>query len=222
MGKQTNVQKERLWATNSELSPGRWFGWRRHRAAVRAPFRPGNAGHGDRQDEQRVGRGAGTGRPGFANAQRYAAQGRPRPRVRTSRRTSPRRAGPAVRERRAIQGPGRTLRRGRFPRAGGCGEHRAGVFRKERRGLREKLEAARQRIASQVAKNAEAAHDGKVSERIPVAAEAAQGFADTAKDKADQAAEKIAPDDASASASSIDAPAPCDAPPGQPCHSEAK
>ena len=72
-----------------------------------------------------------------------------------------------------------------------------------------------------MAKNAEAAHD-KVSEKIPVAAEAAQGFADTAKDKADQAAEKIAPDETSANASSIDAPAPCDAPPGQPCHSETK
>ena len=80
--------------------------------------------------------------------------------------------------------------------------------------LRDKIEAARQRIASQVAKNAEAAHD-KVSEKIPVAAEAAQDFADTAKEKADQAAERIASHEA---ASGAEAPEPCEAPAGQPCH----
>ena len=74
--------------------------------------------------------------------------------------------------------------------------------------------AARQRIAAQVAKNAEAAHD-KVSEKIPVAAEAAQDFADTAKEKADQAAERIASHEA---ASGAEAPEPCEAPAGQPCH----
>lgn len=58
--------------------------------------------------------------------------------------------------------------------------------------LREKIEAARQRIASQVAKNAEAARD-KAGEKIPVAAEEVQGFADTAKETPDQVAEKVAP-----------------------------
>ena len=71
--------------------------------------------------------------------------------------------------------------------------------------LRDKIEAARQRIASQVAKNAEQAHDA-VSDTIPVAADTAheavdkaedkaQSAADAVKDKAEDAADKISGDD---------------------------
>ncbi|MFR1640820.1 MAG: YtxH domain-containing protein, partial [Eggerthellaceae bacterium] len=62
--------------------------------------------------------------------------------------------------------------------------------------LRDKIEAARQRIASQVAQNAEAAHDA-VSDTIPVAADAVQHAADAAKDKAEDAADAVAGDDKS-------------------------
>ena len=82
--------------------------------------------------------------------------------------------------------------------------------------------ASRVQEAAENIKPAFSEKNDELREKIPVAAEAAQGFADTAKDKADQAAEKIATDETSANASSIDAPAPCDAPPGQPCHSETK
>ena len=58
------------------------------------------------------------------------------------------------------------------------------------RRLREKIEAARQRIASQVAKNAEAAHDA-VNEKIPVAADAAKNVAEKAHDALDSVAVKI-------------------------------
>ena len=106
----------------------------------------------------------------------------------------------------AAQSKGQELYGAAASRVQEAAENIKPAFSEKNDELREKIEAARQRIASQVAKNAEAA----------------QGFADTAKDKADQAAEKIATDETSANASSIDAPAPCDAPPGQPCHSETK
>lgn len=82
--------------------------------------------------------------------------------------------------------------------------------------LREKIEAARQRIASQVAKNAEAARD-KVGEKIPVAAEAAQGFVGAAKEKADQVVEKIAPRESCSCEQTEEAP---EAEVSQPCACE--
>lgn len=64
--------------------------------------------------------------------------------------------------------------------------------------LREKIDAARERIATQVAKNAEAARDAAV-DKVPVvidaaqgAAQAAQGAAATAKDAAANAASTVA------------------------------
>ncbi len=65
------------------------------------------------------------------------------------------------------------------------------VFAERNDELREKIEAARQRIAAQVAKNAEQAHDA-VTDTIPVAADAAEEVADAAADAASDVAEQIA------------------------------
>ena len=53
--------------------------------------------------------------------------------------------------------------------------------------LREKIEAARQRIAAQVAKNAEVAQDA-ASDEIPVAVEAAEEVTEAVKETAEGAA----------------------------------
>ena len=98
----------------------------------------------------------------------------------------------------------RAVRPGHAARAGSRRQHQAGVLAEERRASL-KIEAARQRIASQVAKNAEQAHDA-VSDTIPVAADTAheavdkaedkaQSAADAVKDKAEDAADKISGDD---------------------------
>ena len=90
------------------------------------------------------------------------------------------------------------LQTGRFPEL-------ALLYHVPNGGSRNKIEAARQRIASQVAKNAEQAHDA-VSDTIPVAADTAheavdkaedkaQSAADAVKDKAEDAADKISGDD---------------------------
>ena len=62
------------------------------------------------------------------------------------------------------------------------------VFSEKNDDLREKIEAARQRIAAQVAKNAEQAHDA-VSDKIPVAADNAHEAVDNVADKAKEAAD---------------------------------
>ena len=56
--------------------------------------------------------------------------------------------------------------------------------------LRQKIDAARERIATQVAKNAEAARDAAV-DKIPVAIDAAQGAAQNAKVAAQGAAQVV-------------------------------
>ncbi len=56
--------------------------------------------------------------------------------------------------------------------------------------LRQKIDAARERIATQVAKNAEAAHDAAV-DKIPVAIDAAQGAAQNAKVAAQNASQVV-------------------------------
>ena len=56
--------------------------------------------------------------------------------------------------------------------------------------LRQKIDAARERIATQVAKNAEAARDAAV-DKIPVAIDAAQGAAQNAKVAAQGAAQAV-------------------------------
>lgn len=56
--------------------------------------------------------------------------------------------------------------------------------------LRQKIDAARERIATQVAKNAEAARDAAV-DKIPVAIDAAQGAAQNAKVAAQSAAQAV-------------------------------
>lgn len=64
------------------------------------------------------------------------------------------------------------------------------VFTEKNDELREKIEAARQRIATQVAKNAEVAHD-VMNEKIPVAADAAVDAVAQVHDAVDAAAQKI-------------------------------
>ena len=56
--------------------------------------------------------------------------------------------------------------------------------------LRQKIDAARERIATQVAKNAEAARDAAV-DKIPVAIDAAQGAAQNAKVAAQNASQVV-------------------------------
>ncbi|MEG0682470.1 MAG: YtxH domain-containing protein [Raoultibacter sp.] len=65
------------------------------------------------------------------------------------------------------------------------------VFAEKNDELREKIEAARQRIATQVAQNAETAH-AVAHEKIPVAAEAAEAAVSRVYDAATAAVEKIA------------------------------
>lgn len=65
------------------------------------------------------------------------------------------------------------------------------VFTEKNDELRDKIEAARQRIATQVAKNAEVAHD-VMNEKIPVAADAAVEAVAQVHDAVDAAAQKIA------------------------------
>lgn len=65
------------------------------------------------------------------------------------------------------------------------------VFTEKNDELREKIEAARQRIASQVAKNAEVAHE-VMNEKIPVAADAAVDAVAQVHDAVDAAAQKLA------------------------------
>ena len=61
------------------------------------------------------------------------------------------------------------------------------TFTEKNDDLREKIEAARQRIAAQVAKNAEVAQDA-ASDEIPVAVEAAEEVTEAVKETADGAA----------------------------------
>lgn len=56
--------------------------------------------------------------------------------------------------------------------------------------LRQKIDAARERIATQVAKNAEAARDAAV-DKIPVVVDAAQGASQTAKTAAQSAGQAV-------------------------------
>lgn len=90
-----------------------------------------------------------------------------------------------------VAAKGQEIYSGASARAQEAAENIKPVFAEKNDELRDKIEAARQRIASQVAQNAEAAH-ATAHEKIPVAAEAAGKAVGKAYDVAVAAADKIA------------------------------